>query len=304
MELMSIGVRDGAHDSADSNTAVHTASPINMMRTGISDAQPETNITIDAPSREANLVSGGKATQAADGASGQDGGSFKDRLLKKWAVTGSALLLGAAGAAGCGVVTINPAPGTSSGDTSSSHSTTCVTEGVDKIPSLLEGYTASAQSLAKEAVKDACSYHLDPVLFVKQIKQESNFKPNAKSDADADGIAQFLPGTASDWRFDPWNAEAALDGGARYDAAYECVALEQNDANTIVRAFKKASDGQLSPAEKDCFTHMDAASGTSAFKRALIAYNAGPGAMYLSWSQLPGQTRGYIKAITGDSDLS
>ena len=201
-------------------------------------------------------------------------------------------------------MTINPAPtDTSSEGTSSSYSA-CAAQGVDKLPSLGLPSKDGALALEKEAWNDACTYHLSPVLYVKQINQESGFKTNAKSGAGADGVAQFLPGTASDWEFDPQNAEAALDGGARYDAAYECVTLTHNDANAIVRSFEKASDGQLSQTEKDCFKLMDETSGTSALKRALIAYNAGPGDMYLSWSQLPSETRDYIKVITGDSDLS
>lgn len=80
---------------------------------------------------------------------------------------------------------------------------------------------------------------LDPDLFSAQIRQESNFNPDARSGAGAIGIAQIMPGTAAGWGVDPTDPRASLDAAAREMARY------------------KKQYGSL--------------------RNALIAYNAGPG---------------------------
>ncbi|WP_461326539.1 transglycosylase SLT domain-containing protein [Bradyrhizobium elkanii] len=54
---------------------------------------------------------------------------------------------------------------------------------------------------------------MPPDFFVRLIWQESNFDPNSVSSAGAQGIAQFMPGTAR-WRglVDPVRAIACLAG--------------------------------------------------------------------------------------------
>jgi soluble lytic murein transglycosylase-like protein len=65
----------------------------------------------------------------------------------------------------------------------------------------------------------AARYHLEPLVFLYQIHQESGFNPNAVSPAGAIGIAQFLPATAAGMQppVNPWDVDSALDGAARLD---------------------------------------------------------------------------------------
>ena len=63
----------------------------------------------------------------------------------------------------------------------------------------------------------AAQKHGVPVnLFLAQIQLESNWNPNAVSEAGAQGIAQFMPETAAGWGIDPFNPEQALDASAHY----------------------------------------------------------------------------------------
>jgi hypothetical protein len=57
---------------------------------------------------------------------------------------------------------------------------------------------------------------IDENQFLALVYQESRFNPCAKSPAGALGLAQLMPGTASDLGVDPHNVEQNLRGGARY----------------------------------------------------------------------------------------
>ena len=57
---------------------------------------------------------------------------------------------------------------------------------------------------------------VDENQFLALVYQESRFNPCAKSDAGAIGLAQLMPGTASDLGVNPYNIEQNLRGGARY----------------------------------------------------------------------------------------
>lgn len=69
------------------------------------------------------------------------------------------------------------------------------------------------------ATQKARQYGVPVNVFLRQINQESGFRPNARSGAGAEGIAQFMPATAKGYGVDPWNPVSALDGAARMDAA-------------------------------------------------------------------------------------
>jgi hypothetical protein len=67
-----------------------------------------------------------------------------------------------------------------------------------------------------DARKVAANYGIDPDIFVRQINQESGFNPTAKSKAGAAGIAQFMPGTAAQYRVNVDDPFSSLDGAARH----------------------------------------------------------------------------------------
>ncbi|HYZ62026.1 MAG TPA: lytic transglycosylase domain-containing protein [Acetobacteraceae bacterium] len=110
-----------------------------------------------------------------------------------------------------------------------------------------------------EARRAARRYGIDPGVFVRQIRQESGFNPGAVSPAGAIGIAQIMPATARGWGVNPRDPTAALDAAARNMAKY-------------VRQY-------------------------GGYRNALIAYNAGPGAV--GRGSLPAETQNYIKTILG-----
>jgi murein DD-endopeptidase MepM/ murein hydrolase activator NlpD len=72
--------------------------------------------------------------------------------------------------------------------------------------------------LIDQARQAAINAGIDPEIFTRQIQQESNFNPNAKSPAGALGIAQFMPATAQGLGIDPMNAAQSLVGAAQEDA--------------------------------------------------------------------------------------
>lgn len=100
---------------------------------------------------------------------------------------------------------------------------------------------------------------LDENIFERQIGQESGFNPNAVSPAGALGIAQIMPATAKGWGVDPRNPRAALRAAAENMAKY-------------VKQY-------------------------GSYRNALIAYNAGPGAV--GSKSLPAETQNYIAKILG-----
>lgn len=85
------------------------------------------------------------------------------------------------------------------------------------------------------------THGIQPSILAAVAKTESAFDPTAVSHAGAQGLMQFMPGTAAEMGVDPWDPASAIDGAARY--------LTQN-----LRRF-----GSL--------------------ELALAAYNAGPGAV-------------------------
>src|SRR5262249_47907619 len=58
-------------------------------------------------------------------------------------------------------------------------------------------------------------WSVSAILLAAQIAQESNFQPGVVSSAGAEGIAQFMPGTAAAMGLrDPFDPKAAIDAEA------------------------------------------------------------------------------------------
>jgi hypothetical protein len=122
----------------------------------------------------------------------------------------------------------------------------------------MPNYRAMAATAARK-------YGVPVDVFLRQINQESGFRPGAKSSAGALGIAQFMPSTAREYGVNPLNPASALDGAARYD--------------------KKLMDKYGSVA------------------RALSAYNSGRPDAYQDPNFAHGQTYNYVKSILGGKDI-
>ena len=116
-----------------------------------------------------------------------------------------------------------------------------------------------APALAQAAQR----WNVSAALLAAQLYAESNFNPFATSPAGAQGIAQFMPGTARAMGLDdPFDAEAAIDAQARL-------------MRDLLRRF-------------------------AAVPLALAAYNAGPGPVAACGCVPPfPETRGYVARILG-----
>lgn len=124
----------------------------------------------------------------------------------------------------------------------------------------------SATEICRVVSQAASDNGLPHDFFTRLIWQESRFKPDAVSPKGAQGIAQFMPGTAS-WRglVNPFEPIEALREAASY-----------------LRELRKTFRGSLG--------------------LAAAAYNAGPGrveAWLAGRGGLPGETRAYVRAVTG-----
>ena len=107
---------------------------------------------------------------------------------------------------------------------------------------------------------------IQPSVLAAVAKAESAFDPTAVSHAGAQGLMQFMPGTAAEMGVDPWDPASAIDGAARY--------LTQN-----LRRF-----GSL--------------------ELALAAYNAGPGAVQRHDGIPPfAETQAYVPKVLAFAGL-
>ncbi len=70
------------------------------------------------------------------------------------------------------------------------------------------------------AQQDAIAAGIPADYFVRQMNQESAFNPNAVSPAGAEGIAQFMPGTAAGLGINPWDPVQALRAAANLMGSY------------------------------------------------------------------------------------
>ena len=110
------------------------------------------------------------------------------------------------------------------------------------------------------------AHGIQPSVLAAVAKTESAFDPTAVSHAGAQGLMQFMPGTAAEMGVDPYDPASAIDGAARY--------LSQN-----LRRF-----GSL--------------------ELALAAYNAGPGAVQQHGGIPPyAETQAYVPKVLAAAGL-
>jgi len=135
--------------------------------------------------------------------------------------------------------------------------------GIDESDGAVPQYRGRYNGVYAGMARDAARRHGIPEdLFLRLVKQESNFNPRAISSKGAIGLAQLMPGTASDLRVDPNDPAQNLEGGARY----------------LKQQYKTFGNWRL----------------------ALAAYNAGPGAVQKHGGIPPyRETRNYVKKIWG-----
>jgi hypothetical protein len=121
------------------------------------------------------------------------------------------------------------------------------------------------QALCRMIESAAAKHHLPVDFFTRLIWQESSFRTHVTSGAGAQGVAQFMPGTAAERRLaDPYDPEQAIPKSA-----------------------------ELLGDLRSRFGNIGLAAA---------AYNGGP-ARVEAWlagrGTLPGETRNYVSAITG-----
>jgi hypothetical protein len=112
-------------------------------------------------------------------------------------------------------------------------------------------------------VDAAQKFNVQPVLLAAQLRAESDFNPNSVSPAGAQGIAQFMPGTARSMGLsDPFDAKQSINAQAKL-------------MGQLIRQFKS-------------------------IPKALAAYNAGPGAVQRYGGIPPyAETQSYVARIIG-----
>jgi hypothetical protein len=108
---------------------------------------------------------------------------------------------------------------------------------------------------------------LNPRIFRALIRQESGGRQSAKSPAGAIGLSQLMPATAKGLGVDPYDPQQNLEGGAKY--------LRQQ---------------------------LDRFGGD--YRKALAAYNAGPGAVQKYGGVPPyRETQNYVRTILDSGDV-
>ena len=121
------------------------------------------------------------------------------------------------------------------------------------------GSTGVYQDMARAAAR---KHRVPEDLFLRLVRQESGFRPAAKSTKGALGLAQLMPGTARSLGVNPHDPSQNLEGGARY----------------LSQQYRRFGDWRL----------------------ALAAYNAGPEAVERYRGIPPyAETQNYVKAILG-----
>src|SRR5579859_1742283 len=134
-------------------------------------------------------------------------------------------------------------------------------QSVPGVAGLRSGEAVPFQSLIEAAAR---KHGVRPALLAALVKQESNFKPNARSAVGAKGLTQLMDATARGLGVtDPFDPAQSLDGGARF-------------LGGLLKQFK----------------------GNESL--ALAAYNAGPGAVQKYGGIPPYQeTQRYVPKVLG-----
>jgi len=135
--------------------------------------------------------------------------------------------------------------------------------GAQTSPTATAPAASSSTPFGAEIEAAAAKNGVDPALLRALVRQESGFDPAARSGAGAVGLTQLMPGTAASLGVDPTDPAQALDGGARY--------LRQQ---------------------------LDRFGGDE--RKALAAYNAGPGAVARFGGVPPyTETQNYVQRVLG-----
>jgi soluble lytic murein transglycosylase-like protein len=124
---------------------------------------------------------------------------------------------------------------------------------------IYSGDSGVYQDMARAAAR---RHNVPEDLFLRLVRTESNFRPTARSNKGAIGLAQIMPFTAQHLGIDPHDPKENLEGGARY----------------LSQQYRRFGDWRL----------------------ALAAYNAGPEAVEQYHGVPPyAETQQYVKAILG-----
>lgn len=128
----------------------------------------------------------------------------------------------------------------------------------------LGNLTSGDLGIDRMIIEAGAKYGVDPILIYYVIRQESRFKPKARSGKDAQGLMQIISATAERFkvenRYDP---EQNIGGGVRY-----------------LKWLLKRFDGDV--------------------KLALAGYNAGEGSVEKCGNKVPDykETKNYVQRIT------
>ena len=124
---------------------------------------------------------------------------------------------------------------------------------------IYSGDSGVYQDMARAAAR---RHNVPEDLFLRLVRTESNFRPTARSNKGAIGLAQIMPYTAAHLGINPHDPKENLEGGARY----------------LSQQYRRFGDWRL----------------------ALAAYNAGPEAVEQYHGVPPyAETQQYVKAILG-----
>lgn len=122
-------------------------------------------------------------------------------------------------------------------------------------------------------LRSGARWNVSPALLAAQLMAESGFDPNAGSPAGAQGIAQFMPGTAASYGLtDPFDPVAAIDAQAHLMSDL----LRQFGSPELALAAYNAGPGAVEPC--NC---IPAYPETQAYVTRILALLGGAGALLM-----------------------